>query len=181
MKLLPYLEFRSPTFISPADPTIPAASVGMLSSYVANWQVFKEKPPDLARTFADGTSNTILFAEDYAVCDNVPFYLFAVPIASSPLGPVFAASVYPVIGGFPPVTRGSRPGETFQVRPCPWPRWECGTWAVCDRGLSQTPHLSGMLVGLGDGSVRTIASSVSEQTFWSAVTPGAGDVLPADW
>jgi len=38
-----------------------------------------------------------------------------------------------------------------------------------------------MQVGLGDGSVRGVSSSVSSTTWWSAVTPNAGEVLGSDW
>src|SRR5439155_5757239 len=128
----------------------------------------------------DGTANTILFAEHYAVCDTVAFFLWGTPI-TGPTGPIFADSVYPVVRGSPPLTGSSRPGETFQVRPCPRPREECGTWKACYPGLAQTPHLNGMLAGMSDGSVHIIAATVSEQTFWAAVTPAAGDLLGRDW
>jgi len=38
-----------------------------------------------------------------------------------------------------------------------------------------------MLVALADGSVRTIAPSISAVTFWAAVTPAGGEMLGADW
>jgi hypothetical protein len=47
--------------------------------------------------------------------------------------------------------------------------------------LPQTPHAGGMLVALGDGSVRSVAPSISQYTFWSAVTPAGGEVLGSDW
>jgi prepilin-type N-terminal cleavage/methylation domain-containing protein len=184
--LLPYLERPSaaahvPTYISPADPTVTAINVSNgLSSYAANWQVFKAKRPDLVSTFADGTANTILFAEHYAVCNTVLFFWSVEPF-TLPLGPVFADGVYPVTSGSPRMTASSRPGATFQVRPCPLPDAECGARQPCNPKMAQTPHAEGMLVALADGSVRTIAPSISEATFWAAVTPAAGDVLGSDW
>jgi hypothetical protein len=38
-----------------------------------------------------------------------------------------------------------------------------------------------MVTALGDGSVRTVAGSISQYTFWSAVTPAGGEVLGRDW
>jgi hypothetical protein len=38
-----------------------------------------------------------------------------------------------------------------------------------------------MIVGLGDGSVRTVASGISLTTWWSACIPNDGNVLGADW
>jgi hypothetical protein len=37
-----------------------------------------------------------------------------------------------------------------------------------------------MLIGLGDGSVRTIAPTVAPAVYWGAVTPAAGEVI-GDW
>jgi hypothetical protein len=38
-----------------------------------------------------------------------------------------------------------------------------------------------MLVALCDGSVRTVAPTVSQYTFWAACTPAGGEVLGSDW
>jgi hypothetical protein len=38
-----------------------------------------------------------------------------------------------------------------------------------------------MLVALADGSVRTLAPSMSEYTYWAAVTPAGGETLGTDW
>jgi prepilin-type N-terminal cleavage/methylation domain-containing protein len=51
----------------------------------------------------------------------------------------------------------------------------------CDPRVAQTPHVGGMLVGLGDGSVRTINPSISEWTYWAAVTPAGNETLYSDW
>jgi hypothetical protein len=36
-------------------------------------------------------------------------------------------------------------------------------------------------VAKADGSVRTVAPSVSSATFWAAVTPAGGETLGSDW
>jgi hypothetical protein len=51
----------------------------------------------------------------------------------------------------------------------------------CDPRVAQTPHVGGMLAGLGDGSVRTISPTISEWTFWAAVTPNGNESLYSDW
>jgi hypothetical protein len=38
-----------------------------------------------------------------------------------------------------------------------------------------------MLVCLADGSVRALAPSMSNTTWWAAVTPSGGEVLGSDW
>ena len=64
------------------------------------------------------------------------------------------------------------PTVTFQVRP---------KIADCDPRLPQTPFNAGLLVGLADGSVRTLNPAISPGTFWAAVTPAGGEVLGSDW
>jgi prepilin-type processing-associated H-X9-DG protein len=68
----------------------------------------------------------------------------------------------------------------FQVQP----RNPTGTSAAggqCDRRLASSPHSGGIVVGLADGSVRFLATSVSGATWWAALTPANGEVLTNDW
>jgi prepilin-type N-terminal cleavage/methylation domain-containing protein len=51
----------------------------------------------------------------------------------------------------------------------------------CDARVAQTPHASGMLVALGDGSVRSIAPTISDWTYWAACTPAGNETLYTDW
>ena len=51
----------------------------------------------------------------------------------------------------------------------------------CEPSVAQTPHTSGMLAALADGSVRLLASHMSPRTYWSAVTPNGGEILGPDW
>src|SRR5262245_60843553 len=76
-----------PTYLSPADSTasngttmtgVAAPAVGggtaitageyATTSYAANGYVFRSNTGGLPRTFVDGTSNTVMFAEKYQVC-----------------------------------------------------------------------------------------------------------------
>jgi prepilin-type N-terminal cleavage/methylation domain-containing protein len=184
------------TYISPADP---AASrirhLNRLSSYAANAQVFI-RTPTLPGTFADGTSQTILYAEHFLSCGNTTFNwtkMVATGFSSgrrnhratfADNGPVVIwytpanadeyDDVWPVpdTSGNAKVSVGSVRGLTFQVRP---------SFGECDPRIPQTAHSGGMLVALGDGSVRTLAPAMAESTFWSAVTPTSKDVLGNDW
>lgn len=168
-----------------------------LCSYPANASVFvKQRPYPVG--VPDGTSVTIGFAEHYSVCyDTAFFYAAGEPggglrrpafadrgaypqrfegTVSAPLPPYvpteFGVDVVPVTTpGDPPVTRASTPGLTFQARPA---------LAACNPLLPQTPHASGMLVALMDGSVRSIRPDVQETVFWAAVTPAAGDATSID-
>jgi hypothetical protein len=73
-----------------------------------------------------------------------------------------------------PVNGGALPtsGIPFQVQPAP---------GTCDAGVLLSPHTAVMIVGLGDGSVRTVSSGVSVQTWWMACVPDDGGVLGSDW
>ena len=51
----------------------------------------------------------------------------------------------------------------------------------CDPRVPQTPHAAGILCGMGDGSVRTTASTISEWTFAAACTPAGNETLGPDW
>jgi prepilin-type processing-associated H-X9-DG protein len=128
-------------------------------------------------SFPDGTSNTILFAEKYAVCASTALDLpranlwdFWLPPANlyGGLGhdylPYFAL---PTTGGNP-----IGPVSLFQVQPTP---------GNCDPSRAATAHTGGMQVVLADGSVRTLSPSMSGTTWWAAVTPAGGEVLGSDW
>jgi hypothetical protein len=73
----------------------------------------------------------------------------------------------------------------FQVAP-KW--WTVDSWDnprgprpdECDWTVPQSPFQAGMIVGLADGSVRTLGRLMSPETFWGAVTPAGGEVL-RDW
>jgi type II secretory pathway pseudopilin PulG len=180
--------------LCPADPTIPSFSTfNGGTSYGANAQVFCGSPA-INRTFADGTSNTIAFAEHYAFnCQPREFHnqgeTFIITKIDSSLGghrPTFAdggpllnwqneGDLYPVASGSPPTSEAGCgrflfPNLTFQVVPL-----DCGA------ASAQTPHRSGMQVALADGSVRTLAGSMSPAAYWGAVTPSAGEIPASDW
>ena len=53
-----------------------------------------------------------------------------------------------------------------------------GGW--CDRGLASSPHPTGILVGLGDGSVRFVSQGVPVANWWAALTPSGGEILSLD-
>src|SRR5262245_19100398 len=188
------------TYISPADPTV---APGLLSapipvcSYAANAQVF-QGIPSLA-TYADGTSQTIAFAEHYAYdCHGVSF-LSEKSLSFNPVlhratfadgGPIMDGNtfndVYPVTTNG--ATQPSRAGVTFQVAP----RYR-GTNGLlvghdfspapsgwCDPALAQTPHRGGMLAAMGDGSVRTVSPGIDPSMYWAAVTPAGGEAIGLD-
>jgi hypothetical protein len=45
----------------------------------------------------------------------------------------------------------------------------------------QTPYAGGILVSLGDGSVRSVSSGVSQYSWNLALNPADGKVFDATW
>lgn len=167
------------TYLSPADPTVAGERFESgLASYAANGQVFQGNP-SLTSTFLDGTSNTIAFAERYAVCQDCRFYYgLGEALAPNYRRATFADGenycAVPVTSGSPPTTVASPfPEWTFQVAP--------SLRDICNPGIPQTPHPGGMLAALADGSVRTLARGMAPQVFWGAVTPAGGEILGNGW
>lgn len=175
-----------PLFLSPADPSVTPGGKGTCS-YAANSLLFRTGNM-LPASVSDGTSTTIAFAEHYARCGNTSFSWSLlgsqcedasgrqIPCTNARTHRATFADwsygdVIPVTAGAPPASTGSVPGLTFQSSPA---------LAECDGRLAQTPHASGMLAAMTDGSVRTVAKDVSPAVYWAAVTPAGGEVS-ADW
>ena len=113
----------------------------------------------------DGLSNTILFAEKYARC-NATGSLWGWTTYPSTWLPLFA------IAQFGASAVG--PASIFQTQPAPY-------LSNCDPTRTSTSHAAGMQVCLADGSVRSLAPTMSGGTWWAACTPSGGDVLGSDW
>jgi prepilin-type N-terminal cleavage/methylation domain-containing protein len=167
-------------FCSPSDPTVRPSDSHGSTSYPVNGYLFTGQLG--LDTIADGTSNTLMFAEHYAAgCGGIWFrWLLTTNQALGYTPPLAfgglelradrrATFADEPLGDFTPV---GVPPQTFQLRP---------TIAECDPRMAQSPHLSGMLVALADGSVRSLSSGISAVTYWAAVTPSGGEVLGADW
>ena len=164
-------------FLSPADPTASKARSDKMNvaSYGANALCFSQsipgrllgryRVPHFPSTFADGTSNTIVFAEHYGLCGESRFDPFANQLG---IGTWYRRAA--IADTFD--LRDGSDGLTFQVAP---------KIADCNPAMAQTPHRSGMLVAMADGSVRTLGPNISPKTYWAAMTPAGGEVLGADW
>jgi prepilin-type N-terminal cleavage/methylation domain-containing protein len=171
-------KFPVSTYVDPSDNTTTIANAASNqgyapTSYAANAQVFAQVNTNgtflsgqgaaaIPKTFSDGTSTTILFAEANATCGSGGLVWGEVNFSS--FSPTFACT-----------TKGATmigPGSTFQVMP---------TQAACKNGLAQAPRASGLLASMADGSVKKVSASVSGTTWWAACTPSGGEVLGPDW
>ncbi len=163
---------------------------GYVANYAAMGAVLKNSAGlpvkqgllDIAQV-ADGTSNTLLITERLTVCLKNPqlhrpgyigdYYNIA-PYANTDWW-----QWMPVINYWPDPSASfvlTGAAAKFQANP---------TWnsrdATCDYRLASAPRNAGILVAMGDGSVRMVGSSVSGATWWAACTPNGGEVLGSDW
>jgi prepilin-type N-terminal cleavage/methylation domain-containing protein len=176
-------------------------------SYTCNEQVFGKTTPTwnyvsmagsarLPSTFTDGTSKTIILAERIVDCGqsdgtgDEPTNLYMWPNSwktSAPSGPyypniygsIFAIDTFYNASGWTVNTYDSPnnigPNSKFQYQPTPYDS------ANCKPALTSTQHSAGMQVTMGDASVRTLGSNMSNVTWWAACTPHSNDLLGNDW
>jgi prepilin-type N-terminal cleavage/methylation domain-containing protein len=155
---------------------------------------FKTNPQGKTRIPADipdGTSNTILHAEKYARCTNTTLppmfqdggcaWAYGGAAVFPWLPPPMALPVKVFVPGFciPAFANQGAPNaigpkSVFQFQPTPF-------LGNCDPTRAATAHTGGIQVGLADGSVRTLAPSLSGDTWAAAVTRAGGEVLGSDW
>jgi prepilin-type N-terminal cleavage/methylation domain-containing protein len=177
------------TYLCPSDPS--ASQNGLTvnnwasCNYATNQLVFADwgqQNASIPRTFVDGTSNTIIFAEQYAVCEwnqggfydwgngNHGTWTTWGDWGGGNLAYFMTDNGTGGKGGCNTANCG------FQIQPRSVP----GN-GTCDSSKAQTPHTGGMIVLMGDASVRTLNSAMSTTTYYYACTPMGGESLPADW
>lgn len=184
-----------PTFLCPSDSSVdgghPRLTWDFLdrygaSCYAANNYVFGNPAAKLTygsnripSSIPDGLSNTIFFAEKYATCSNTGS-LFQ---SSGPPGAVSAtlwASSNDIwrpgfnlghlkagksVASYPP-------SAMFQYRP--------DYRKECDLERTQTSHIAGIAVAIGDGSTRTLGPNMDMITWSKINDPRDGSVITLD-
>ncbi len=117
-------------------------------------------------TFPDGLSNTMWLTTKWIVCGDG--------------GSRFASAVNSKTAAFygqNHATKKANPGHagvTFQLNPGPQ---NC----LCTPLMAQSYSITGISVGMADGSVRYIHANISPETWNRAVQPNDGQPLGADW
>lgn len=175
------------TFQAPADPT--ASGTVAATSYAGNLLAMRvtcanviATPGGMAATptsalsvatMTDGTSNTLLFAEKYAVSaqPNARTHLWWVnpPVLTPSVVPADASAVLFTPNG---ATSATTPPYPFQTKPSP---------ATANDFTPQGMSAGGCAVCMADGSVRNVTSSISNATWVMVCDPSDGLVLPSDW
>jgi len=177
-------------YVCPSDPTMSAdrttnsnaplaSGPGFaITSYSFNGQVFGDscQKPKIPETFRDGTSNTILVFERYAICgsrgDVRTWGDGAGNSANSECAYlVNSAMDSPSVPGVEWVDRNV--SAAFQARPQPD---DC----LATRTNSASPHET-MNVLLADGSVRSVNGNISVASWRAVITPAGGDIPGMDW
>jgi prepilin-type N-terminal cleavage/methylation domain-containing protein len=185
-----------------AYPNIPTPVTSNFAAWTAVWD-----GRTTMTAISDGTSNTIAFAEKLSYCPgtvrNAGQFFSGINNSNQHGGSWWMRGIFnsgTITGANPPGATDSWPAD--RVSPvfgggfgADGTRWYSGlsskpitfgkptnntVLGPCDRGLASTPHNS-MMVGLCDGSVRTVSSSVSAQTWWAACTRNGGETMNADW
>jgi hypothetical protein len=122
------------------------------TNYAANWMVFKRGDNTLIN-IQDGTSNTLMFAQRYQMCNGEP-----------------TAWGYPALYYWTPMF-----GYYSQAKFQHVPRQE-----ECNPALPQSVNADGIQLALCDGSVRILSPRVSPTTWWWMTDPNDDNPLPAD-
>jgi prepilin-type N-terminal cleavage/methylation domain-containing protein len=216
---------RVKTYQAPGDPSMPASGVGWATgddnkprgytSYAVNWHVFRggwgedwqSGGVNRLASITDGLSNTIFFAERYAICGPDPNLGWT---GTQPLkyaehiwnedgqnaGPVAEpwnprANITPAFWVHLDTTcpagdcSKSQSAQWMFVPNYPWSFavlfQDQPTVANCDPLRLQSFSSGGILVGLGDGSARSVSPNVSQVTWGRAIDPADGLPLGNDW
>jgi len=178
------------TYLSPRDPSNPPpyfdegnGNLWAFTNYGWNDAVFAETTvaPDgssAVRTnydprrnllaITDGTSNTLAFAEKYAICGSYSgktgYSLWAY---TAPWWGHWAGMIQTYI-----LVATGPTAATPQVMP---------TVANCNAANAQAMDAGGCLISLMDGSVRSVSPAVSGPTWFKVLLPNDGLVLGSDW
>ncbi|MCE3018889.1 MAG: DUF1559 domain-containing protein [Pirellula sp.] len=179
-----------PTYICPSDLSVESgrpktkidfANLDGASCYAANNYVFGNPPAKLPygrnripESIPDGTSNTLFYSEKFATCSRTG------SLARGPYGSV-SATLWASSNGIwrPGFNLGLlKEGTSVSSFPrSPLFQHLPDFMSDCDLERSQTSHIAGIVVAMGDGSTRTLGPSIDEHAWSSINDPRDGSVV----
>ena len=186
-------------FINPTDPANSNGAytdgpwgvysvTGYVANYLATGGVYNAQKLNMRsiEQVSDGSSNTILYTERITVC--LANYQ---PHRPGYSGDYYNIAPYANAGAWyqwmPTINYWGPDGTSAAgyitgaaTRPQFAPTWNSRT-SQCDYRLASAPRSSGIMVCLGDGSIRMVTSGISGDTWWAAMTPTGGEILGSDW
>ena len=190
------------TFQAPADPSMPSGGKTWggrgATSYATNWHVFRGGwgedwqvgGVNKFASISDGLSNTVAFAERYAVCGDPSKATGAGYVEhiwgedgqnAGPIAQQYNSNVFFV----PSFWAQPQTASPDKLKDYPWSYMSLPQLKPspkeCDPTRLQGFSLGGIQVGLCDGSVRSVSSAVSQTTWGKAIDPKDGQVLGSDW
>ncbi len=190
-------------FNCPSDPTnMNGQGAGWnLASYIVNGEVFARDYPQIGASFTDGTSNTVLLAEHIALCRNpaggnnatdgrivwpAVNYTTGDPVIYWPNMHTSASmgSICPACTGFAiqyPTAKVADPanGNVLSWK-LPQASPSLGITGTCDPLTANGMH-SVVMAGMGDGSVRSVSSTIAMRTWNAALTMNGGEAVGNDF
>jgi type II secretory pathway pseudopilin PulG len=141
-------------FVDPRDTSAPPQFVykGWLATtnYPCNWLLFKDGTNRYPASITDGTSNTLMFAQRYQMCNGNP-----------------TAWGYADIYYWTPMF-GYYSTDKFQAAP---------SADDCDPARAQSIGGASILIGFCDGSARPLRHTISEATWHALCTPSGGEIF----
>lgn len=184
------------TLVAPYDPNRSYGDAGVCS-YIANYSVLLDGTQTIA-SVRDGTSNTVLLAEGFAVGSGEKDVVIAnqPPFANSSSSSTGTTKIAVSRGAIWPTSgtgwqRSAESitvdGPTFLVIPNVFPAlvpdvpFDTGNVFPDSAMVPQAMSSGVLLVALADGSVRRVTESMSIGTWQAACTPQSSDVAGADW
>ena len=192
------------SFLSPLDYSYPLPgmffpqgvslqSAPAPASYLVNNDDPAFQQPYNFSQITDGLSNTLFYAEGLSNCQQATTYSpgntftlgfqriwnydpdnFSSAIILSSTSPSSSSfdTTYPFFSSSGSNNFATNTTIPFQIVPRP---------TACDPNAAQALSSGGLLVALGDGSVRLVSPSISLTTFMEAGTSQGGEVLGSDW